>query len=143
MSTETRMPLWRFIEKYNLQAIFEVANSNPHMAEPPKMNHYKVTIYAGGIYSGHEMKTIFSMGLGIKEKPKLVDVLDCIAQDCAGYENARSFEDWAENYGYDTDSRKAERIYFTVGEQNKDLERFLEFAGKDAYKELLWETENL
>lgn len=71
--------------------------------------------------------------------PELADVLDNLASDAAGYENARSFEDWASDYGYDTDSRKAERIYSEIKKQVSELRRLL---GAD-YEKVLFEIERL
>lgn len=48
-------------------------------------------------------------GTGIKEKPLPVEVLACCCRDWLDAQD--SFEEWAGNFGYDTDSRKAERIY--------------------------------
>ncbi len=70
--------------------------------------------------------------------PPLTDVLDCLADDCAGYENARCFEDFAREYGYDTDSRKAERIYRACGAQHQALESVF---GRTVLHELMFETE--
>lgn len=72
--------------------------------------------------------------------PKLADVLDCVASDCAGFDNARSFEDWASEYGYDTDSRKAERTYSAVREQYMAMEAML---GRDALHALMFDVERL
>jgi hypothetical protein len=53
------------------------------------------------------------------EPPKMLDVLYCIITDCDVI-NYRGFEDWASCFGYDTDSRKAKKIY------NECLKQFLE-----------------
>lgn len=42
--------------------------------------------------------------------PDLVDIWYCLISD-ADVLNYSSFEDWADCFGYDTDSRKAEKIY--------------------------------
>lgn len=42
--------------------------------------------------------------------PKLEDVLYSLAMDCDVF-NYSCFEEWAENLGYETDSRQAEKIY--------------------------------
>lgn len=42
--------------------------------------------------------------------PNLLDVLHCLLMDSDALD-AGGFEDWAANYGYDVDSRKAESIY--------------------------------
>ena len=81
------------------------------------------------------------MGYGHNGKaPKAADILDCLASDAASYDNARSFEDWASEFGYDEDSRKAERIFKACGKQAIKLKRFL---GEPAYERLLWDTERL
>lgn len=72
--------------------------------------------------------------------PKFTDALDCVASECSGYDNQPQFEDWAADYGYDPDSRKAERAFETIGKQCRDLERFL---GPEAYNELLYKTARL
>jgi len=72
--------------------------------------------------------------------PDAAHVLDCLASDASSYENAQSFEDWASEFGYDTDSRKAERIYRIVKRQAEQLKRTL---GDEAYQELLWNTKRL
>lgn len=42
--------------------------------------------------------------------PTVADVLSSLCLDASALDNA-SFDDWASDYGYDTDSRKAEGIY--------------------------------
>lgn len=74
------------------------------------------------------------------KQPDLATVLGCLASDCAGYENARSFEDWASEYGYDTDSRKAFATYEQVREQHEAMERLL---GRAALQRLMFDTDRL
>ena len=78
-------------------------------------------------------------GLGITDDPDAVSVLDALASDAATVENARSFEEWADELGYDPDSRKAERIYRQVEEQAAALRDFL---GED-FDSVVWETDRL
>jgi hypothetical protein len=91
----------------------------------------------------------FSQGSTHTTEPTLAEVLDCLASDASGYEQAKdvaranihedvTFDNWASEYGYDTDSRKAEKTFRTVKRQAEQLKRTL---GEAAYKELLWETE--
>lgn len=42
--------------------------------------------------------------------PDVVDVIACVMSEVSAID-CKDFEDWASNYGYDTDSRKAEGIY--------------------------------
>jgi hypothetical protein len=98
-------------------------------------NWYRVTL----AYDGRQITVPFGMGPALTEEPGADDVLNCLASDAAGYENARSFEEWASEYGYDTDSRKAEQTYKQVEAQTAKLRVFLG-AQYDAY---LWQTEGL
>lgn len=66
--------------------------------------------------------------------PNPDDVLDGLRSDASGVYDARDFEDWASNYGYDTDSRKAEETYRSCQKIARDLEKLL---GREAMHELL------
>lgn len=76
------------------------------------------------------MRITFSQGSAFKEDPTLEDILQCLHSDFAGFDPSVPFEDWADDYGYDTDSRKAERIYNTIDKQRTD---FLRFVGDASY----------
>ena len=67
----------------------------------------------------------FFQGPAIKEPPTAADVLSCLLLDATGYDDARNFEDWAPEFGYDPDSRKAEKIYHECGEISKKLHALL------------------
>lgn len=98
------------------------------------MRHFLVTLKAGRF----SMRVPFSQGPAHTKEPSAADVLDCLAMDACGFENARSFDDWCAEYGYDTDSRKAERIYNIIARQAAKLRAML---GQDNYETLLWNTE--
>lgn len=88
---------------------------------------------------GRRLTVPFKMGLGHKgAPPALADVLDCLAADAYSVENARDYEEWAGEYGFDPDSRKGYAVYETCRKQSERLKRFL---GDDAYETLLWNTE--
>lgn len=96
-------------------------------------------------FEGRSMEVPFYTGKGLRKldkpvKPKVEDILDCMASDSAGYDNSRCFEDWAGDYGYDPDSRKGERLYQTIREQRNNLESFL---GREDYNDLLYKVERL
>jgi len=127
--------LKEFIEENKIKMCCEMVDENPHMQDQDwKANHYKVTLK----HQGRQFTMYYSMGLGLKGEPKIDDVLDCCAMDSAGIENARSFEDWANEYGYDPDSRKAEKTYNTCEKQANKLKNLLDY---ELYEQLLWEVE--
>src|SRR4051812_41804307 len=77
---------------------------------------YKVRLHR----AGRQMTTSWMQGLGITSDPSARAVLESLFLDAAGYDNARGFEDWAADYGYDTDS-KAEALYRRCGTNAKRL----------------------
>lgn len=70
----------------------------------------------------------YTNGIGITEGPdeKPEEVIDALVSDSWGYENSDGFEDWADEHGIDTDSRKAERTYEAV---KKQAGEFIDFIG--------------
>lgn len=99
------------------------ADSNPNMEDDGgRSSHWRCTIS----YGKRRMTMIFTMGAGhCGREPELAEVLSCLFLDASGYDNANGFEDWCSEYGYDTDSRKAERTYRAVERQAKQLRSIL------------------
>jgi len=124
----------QFVKENRVRIQCEWSYENKNDPDWKDANHYKVTLKMGH----KQLTTYFSMGYAHTKEPTAEDVLDAIASDSAGIENARSFEDWAGDYGYDSDSRKAERIYVVCQRQADKLKQFL---GEDLYNALLWNTE--
>lgn len=58
-------------------------------------------------------------------EPNTADVVWCLAADASGLDCCRDFDDWADNYGYDRDSRKAEALYRQVQKQTEKFRRLL------------------
>jgi len=139
MSTQT-ITLDQFITEQQLVMSVRSVKRNPHMQGEQMPRNFECTIeFEGRGY--HEPLTVyFSQGSAHKKPPTLADVLDCLASDASGVDNAQSFEDWASEYGYDTDSRKAERTYRICEGQAQKLKALL---GQDAYNQLLYSTERL
>ena len=145
----------QFISKHGIRFECHRVDSRPDglMDERP-MRHFRCRIITGPLHRatkhyGNEAPEkigprsfglYFSQGSAHTENPTLADVLDCLASDAGGYENARSFDDWAAEYGYDTDSRKAEKTFRAIKRQAEQLKRTI---GAEAYEELLYKTERL
>lgn len=127
----------QFVNRHGITATVDYADSNPNNPDWTDANHFKVTLYNN---LGKQLTTPFSQGYGISGKPEAADVLDSLASDAASIEQDESFEDWASNLGYDTDSRKALRIYRACEREAKKLRQFL---GPKSYAQLLWDTERL
>ena len=127
--------LAELIAREGITATVVPADVNPNIGDDiPGANHYRVTLRA----HGRQMTVPWSQGPAILREPTAADVLDCLASDTSGYHSAGgTFEAWAAEYGYDEDSRKAERIFRAVERQAGALRHLL----GDAYDELLWNTE--
>lgn len=68
----------------------------------------------------------FSFWTGITcSLPVCFDAAYCVISDAQGVNNSRSFEDWCGDYGYDSDSRTAERTYKQCTKQSDKLQALL------------------
>jgi len=72
----------------------------------------------------------FWTGSLITTEPTAADVLSCLCSDARGGES--TFEEFCSDFGYDTDSRKAERLY---RECERSAKRVRQFLG-DAFDEV-------
>lgn len=101
------------------------------------MDHWRVTVRHGKA----RMSLVFSQGSGFMgREPALADVLNSLALDTSGFDTTDSFEAWAADLGYSTDSMRAAKVYKQVGVFAGRLRRLL---GDDAYEQLLYHTERL
>lgn len=116
-----------FLNEHNVRAIVESGEQNPDWGS--EHNAWRVTLLCGR----RKMTVPFYTGLALGE-PDAADVLECLALDASGFENARGFEDWCNDYGYDTDSRSADRTYRQVEQQTAKLCKLL----GDAFDTLVW-----
>jgi hypothetical protein len=85
------------------------------------MNQYTVTLK----FKGRQLTTPFFTGLGWDTEPNQLDVLSSLLSDASCYENSSSFEDFCSDLGYNSDSRKAEKIYQACEKNAKKLKQFL------------------
>lgn len=139
------MNIEQFIEENDLTMDYERVDSNPMMNDPEWVSkalprHYKITLSRRVMGETLTMTSYFSQGGGIRHDPKIEDVLDCLASDASGLDHPATFEEWAADYGYDPDSRRAEQIFNNCVEQTA---RFKAFLGEDALETLLYHVERL
>lgn len=81
-------------------------------------------------FQGRSMTLKFHTGSGHRRNgqptpPNIGDILSSVALDASSVLNARSFEDWAGDFGYDSDSRKAEAMFKACTEQTEELHELL------------------
>jgi hypothetical protein len=87
----------------------------------PGTHPWKVTLR----YQGRRLTVPFFMGPALDREPTAADVLHCLCSDAMGYINSGGFEDWCSEYGYDTDSRKAEATFIACKRIAFKLKAFL------------------
>ena len=151
MTTPQPITLGEFCTRNRISMTAECADANPNMQER-EMDHWKVRFTrhqdftrTGNVYRFHgkilaRMTMYFSMGYGHAGKePTAEDVLDCLASDASSVDQG-SFDEWCRSFGYDEDSRTAERTYKACEKGAAKLKAFL---GEDLYETLLYGTERL
>jgi hypothetical protein len=90
----------------------------------PESRTFKVVLrYEGGWF----METTFTLGSAFLDPPAFADVLQCLLSDIINIED-HTFESWCADFGYDTDSRKAEKTFNSIRDMLPLLRRLL---GKD------------
>lgn len=82
---------------------------------------YKLRIRFGR----RSMTSLWQQGVGVMSDPDIHDVMSAMLSDTSGIFEGQTFEGWAEEYGYDVDSRRAEATYRAVERQTNNLRRLL------------------
>lgn len=100
--------------------------SRPDKLEPKRFqgNHYCCVLKNA---EGKSMSFYYSKGSALKGPPKLREVVECLVFDSRSIEESDSFEEWAQAFGYDEDSRAAERIYNACLEQHRKLKGVIDY----------------
>lgn len=83
-----------------------------------KANGYRLKL----IYQSRSYTFDFWQGIGIEHKPDVSGVLECLLSDSSVPED---FEDFCKEFGYDTDSRKAERTHKLCLKAATNMKRLL------------------
>lgn len=97
-----------------------------------KAYQYTVTLARGGSV----MTLDFKQGVGVKELPSLAVVLECVLSDINGI-NDMTFEEWANDFGYDSDSRSAESIFNACKKEYDDLNNLLTKDEQDVFYQII------
>lgn len=129
------MTFQQFAARHHITMTSERTADNPLMDHAQDMDHWKCRLVRRATDRRHSLTIVFSMGYGHRGKaPKVADVLECLSSDASTVINAGSFEDWASELGYDSDSRKAQRTFDQTDRQTTKLRRFL---GESIFEQLL------
>lgn len=109
MNTTYLQQAKKFLTDTNTKLKIEYKKTAPHfIGETESRDIYKVTL------KNDKHSFSFNFGASINNtekniKPNEYDILGCLTKY-----DPKTFEDFCAEYGYDTDSRKAETIYFAV-----------------------------
>ena len=112
-----RSELDRFCEDHNITCTSVYGGNYQPIPDGfmPGTHPYRVTLKRDARIDGERIRrqisADFFMGPALCEEPTPGDVLSSLLLDASSAENARDFEDFCAEFGYDTDSRRAERIY--------------------------------
>lgn len=100
---------------------------------PAGSSHHRVLIKRGN----REMTTYYSRGPAHKsENPDNADVFNSLLMDTSDIDIGYEFDEWAENLGFDPDSRKAERIFKLCQETLLHLKTLFSDSELDELREL-------
>jgi len=130
MTDETTVDPETFAAANGITMTFEQVADRPDPTSWADGCHWRVTLNREGL----EFSIFYSQHKSNEKDPQLYDVMGCLASDASTSEASDTFDEWCDNFGYDTDSRQAERIYNQCRKQSADLKTFL---GGDLYTELL------
>jgi hypothetical protein len=127
--TNSTLTIADFAKQNGITISSKPVAKNPAMDSTVRMDHWRCTLQAGDA----RMKITFSKGLGHKgERPTVEEILDCCAS-----------EDWASEFGFDADSRRAEKTYNACCAQSTEFKAFCDAIAEDAYQTLLYDCERL
>lgn len=112
--------------------------TNPYMPDET-MDHWLSVLKMGELGTDfRELTTEYSKGSAFNgEPPTAAEIIETLAMD-ASYVDYENFEEWCDLFGYNPDSRQAERLFLTMKEKAKDFRRFL---GPELFNTLLEESQ--
>jgi hypothetical protein len=114
-----------YVEHWQIDA--EVVKDRGAQIEDGWEHHsYRVQLrngLTGAVTPAFDWKQGYAIEDSPEDRPDAI--LDALVSDAWSYETADSFEDFAAEFGYDEDSRKAEKIYNACGEVAAWLDEFL------------------
>jgi len=111
-------------EKLGITAESQYGGAEVPEGWQPGTHPYRVTLTRRTAGGGRRQLTVdFFMGPASTREPTAADVLACLVIDANAGE--QSFEEFCSDLGYDSDSRKAERIHAACVRMAPRLRRFL------------------
>lgn len=100
-----RSELERLCERKHVRAEVAYGLETPPDGFPPGSSSWRVTLR----YQGRRLTVPFYTGPAIEREPSAADVLACICSDALAGE--QDFGEFCREFGYDSDSRRAEQTW--------------------------------
>lgn len=136
------MTIQEYITDKGIQSFVETATGNANMKPADgasreeqrwyrEASHYKVTL----LFGDRSITVPFSCGSACG-KPDAATVLECLCSDATCPD---TFEAFCSEYGYDTDSRRAERTFQACLKTRDELREFL----GDDFDAVVYEMERM
>ena len=125
--------LENFIAENKIKFSYNWVAERPDNLMSKEMDHWHCVLKA----NGKTYTFYYSQGYGYHHaEPTLPDVLEALARD---YDpNDMSFEEFCSEFGYDEDSRKAEKIYRAVRKETQALDRLFSEEGTEDLRDILF-----
>lgn len=99
---------------------FRRERPDPTIGDMPKgTTHWRILIRR----AGETIELFYSMGPACTGEPELCEVFYSILADTSDIDSGYDFEEWAENLGFDPDSRRAESAFQACRRELSDLKR--------------------
>lgn len=118
MNNQYEQQAEQFLKEVNAKYTITFKEFGKHFQDDKySRNIYRVKLYRNGkSYSFNYGDSVNNTRLRLK--PNIYDVLSCLIKYDVG-----SFDNFCSEFGYDTDSRKAEKIYKLVCKEFEGVER--------------------
>ena len=115
------MDIRDFAKENGVTVNSERCDENPNMVDSARtMDNWKCVLKC----DGRQLTLFFSQGYGHGgAPPKIETILEC--QRSEYVDDDVDFEEWASDFGYNSDSRSAERTFKACQKGSRKLEKFL------------------
>ncbi len=126
-----------FVSKHHIE--IHVVQMADGVKDGGQMRRFCVTLFQGQMaVNRKKLRVPFFQDMAWTTMPTAAEVLTGLALDASGAD--LSFEEWCSEFGLNSDSRKAERIFKAVRQHTTKLRGFL---SADQYQELTTDVEGL
>lgn len=133
------MDIREYVKDWRVETL---ANRGLVTRDDDDWQHYSYTVRIHNA-TGQHFDSPWMQGTGITTNPaeQVAEIVDSLISDVWSYQQASNFEDWAGEYGYDTDPRKAKKIYQQIAAMAAGVVAM--FGGQDEFERVATEVDRL